>query len=346
METFWFIVVALMLSVYVILDGFDLGAGIVHHLAGRKEVERSLILRAIGPVWDGNEVWLLASGGALFFSFPVLYAVSFSGFYLPLMMVLWLLMLRAIGIELRGHLDNPLWRQFWDFIFAVASAMLAIFFGAALGNVIRGVPINADKIFFEPLWTNFLPHGQTGILDWYTVLTGVVALVALATHGANYIAVKTSGPVQERARNISRKAGWLFVLLAIVALIATLRVRPQMLDNYKAHVWGWLIPLTVAGGMVGIQYFREKRRDFAAFLSSAMSIAGMLGGVAFGLYPNVLPSTLNESYNLTIWNTAAQPYGLRIGVIWWAIGMVLATVYFIYLYRSFYGKSSLESGGY
>src|SRR5262249_29174477 len=185
METFWFVIVAFVLTVYVILDGFDLGVGIIHHLAGKAEDERRLILRAIGPVWDGNEVWLVVAGGTLFFSFPVLYAISFSGFYLPLMMILWLLMLRAIGIELRGDLDNTLWRQFWDFVFAVASAMLAIFFGVALGNVIRGVPLNADKFFFEPLWTNFLPHGQTGILDWYTALTGGVAFVALAAHGAN-----------------------------------------------------------------------------------------------------------------------------------------------------------------
>src|SRR6185295_6725546 len=138
----------LMLTVYVILDGFDLGAGIIHHFAAKTEDERRLILRAIGPVWDGNEVWLVVAGGTLFFSFPVLYAVSFSGFYLPLMMVLWLLMLRAIGIELRGHLDDPLWRQFWDFVFAVASALLAIFFGAAIGNVIRGVPLNSEGYFF------------------------------------------------------------------------------------------------------------------------------------------------------------------------------------------------------
>ncbi len=199
-------------------------------------------------MWDGNEVWLVVAGGTLFFAFPMLYAASFSGFYLPLMMVLWLLMLRAIGIELRGHLDHPLWRQFWDFVFAVASALLAIFFGAALGNVIRGVPINADKYFFEALWTNFLPSGQTGILDWYTLLTSGVAFCALAAHGANYIALKTTGEVQARARHISKRAGWVFAALVIISLVATLRVRPQMMDNYQAHVWGWLIPLIVAGG--------------------------------------------------------------------------------------------------
>jgi hypothetical protein len=221
METFWFVAVALMLTVYVVLDGFDLGAGIIHHVAAKTEAERRGILRAIGPVWDGNEVWLIAAGGTLFFSFPVLYAASFSGFYLPLMMVLWLLMLRALGIELRGHVDDPLWRRFWDFTFAGSSAALAMFLGAALGNVIRGVPLGAERVFFEPLWTDFLPIGRTGILDWYTVLTGIVAFAALAVHGANYIALKTEGSVQMRARQVGQRAGWGFTVLVAISQAET-----------------------------------------------------------------------------------------------------------------------------
>src|SRR5438128_8325937 len=148
METFWFVGVALMLTVYVVLDGFDLGAGIIHHVAARTEEERRGILRAIGPVWDGNEVWLIGAGGTLFFSFPVLYAASFSGFYLPLMMVLWLLMLRGIAIELRSHLNDAVWVSFWDGVFFLGSALLAIFYGAAMANVIRGVPLDKSGYFF------------------------------------------------------------------------------------------------------------------------------------------------------------------------------------------------------
>jgi cytochrome d ubiquinol oxidase subunit II len=346
METFWFVVIAGMLSIYVILDGFDLGAGIIHFLAGKDERERTLILRTIGPVWDGNEVWLIAVGGTLFFSFPALYAASFSGFYLPLMMVLWLLMLRGIGIELRGHLENPLWKQFWDFTFSVASTMLAIFFGAALGNVMRGVPLNSERIFFEPLWTNFKPYGQTGVLDWFTILIGLTALVGLAAHGANYVALKTDGVLQTRARHISKWTGRAFVILAAVSLVATIRVRPQMMDNYMTRIWGMLIPLIVAVSLAAMQYYRARNRDFRAFLSSAASIAGMLAGIAFGLYPTVLPSTLGQEYDLTVYNSAAQSYGLRVGVIWWTIGIVLATIYFTYLYRTFRGKVTLEGEGY
>src|SRR4030095_17003368 len=151
METVWFIIVALMIAAYVVLDGFDLGAGIIYLIVGKTGDERRKVLRSIGPVWDGNEVWLLAAGGTLYFAYPKLYASSFSGFYLPLMMVLWLLMLRGVGLELRSHSENPLWQSFFEFIFSVSSLLLAIFFGAAIGNVVRGVPLNPEGYFFEPL---------------------------------------------------------------------------------------------------------------------------------------------------------------------------------------------------
>src|SRR6476646_8860166 len=187
MPTLWFVLVALMLAVYVVLDGFDIGAGIVYLLVGRTRSERRAVLRSIGPVWDGNEVWLLAAGGTLYFAFPALYASSFSGFYLPLMIVLWLLILRGISIEFRNHMESPVWQPFWDVVFAGSSALLAIFFGAALGNVVRGVPLDAAGEFFLPLWTNFTPGPNAGILDWYTILIGVLALAALSVHGGLWV---------------------------------------------------------------------------------------------------------------------------------------------------------------
>src|SRR5271167_4568191 len=176
MATLWFMIVAVMVAAYVVLDGFDLGAGVIYLGAAKTPDERRSIMRAIGPVWDGNEVWLLAAGGTLYFAFPLLYASSFSGFYLPLMMVLWLLILRAIGIEFRTHIDNQVWQSFFDGVFSLSSVLLAVFFGAALGNVVRGVPLAPDGYFFEPLWTNWKIGPHPGILDWYTVVAGVVAL--------------------------------------------------------------------------------------------------------------------------------------------------------------------------
>src|ERR1700741_627299 len=234
MPTIWFMIVSVMIAAYVVLDGFDLGAGIIYLAAARTTEERRKILRSIGPVWDGNEVWLLAAGGTLYFAYPQLYASAFSGFYLPLMMVLWLLMLRGIGIELRAHMDNPVWRGFFDVIFSLSSGLLAIFFGAALGNVIRGVPLNAEGYFFEPLWTNFRLGPSPGILDWYTVMAGVVALVTLTAHGALYVALKTDGDLGQRARGIALAVGPGQLALNLVGRAAPGFGRPSIKKNYLA----------------------------------------------------------------------------------------------------------------
>ncbi|HTR80269.1 MAG TPA: cytochrome d ubiquinol oxidase subunit II, partial [Bacteroidota bacterium] len=228
METLWFIIVAFMLAMYVVLDGFDLGAGILHLFIAKTEEERRIILNAIGPVWDGNEVWILAAGGTLYFAFPLLYASSFSGFYLPLMIVLWLLMLRGLGIEFRHHVHHPVWKSFWDTVFALGSILLSIFFGAALGNVVRGVPLNSEGYFFEPLWTTFTIVPDVGILDWFTTLMGLVALFTLAMHGGNYLAMKTESALQERARAFAAKAWWLVVITSLLSIAAVSYIRPEV----------------------------------------------------------------------------------------------------------------------
>jgi cytochrome bd ubiquinol oxidase subunit II len=347
METLWFILVALMLVAYVVLDGFDLGAGVISPFVAKTHDERRLVLRAIGPVWDGNEVWLIAAGGALFFAFPLLYASSFSGFYLPLMIVLWLLMLRGIGIELRSHVSQPLWWSFFDFLFAMSSLLLAIFFGAAIGNVVRGVPLNPDGYFFEPLWTNFRVGANPGILDWYTVLIGVLAIVTLTLHGAHYIALKTTDVINQRARRIATIAWFALVLLTVLSLIATIYVRPQVTDNFRLRPWGWIIPLLVLASLVAMPILLRQGREFAAFLASTIYIVGMLGGAAFAMYPVLLPATTDPSFSLTIYNARTGAYSLSVGLIWWGIGIALAVAYFTFLYRLFKGKVTLdESDGY
>jgi cytochrome bd ubiquinol oxidase subunit II len=347
METLWFMIVAVMVATYVVLDGFDLGAGAIYLSAGKTSEERRKILRAIGPVWDGNEVWLLAAGGTLYFAFPLLYASSFSGFYLPLMMVLWLLMLRGIGIELRAHMENPVWVGFFDLIFCVSSVLLAIFFGAALGNVVRGVPLGVDGYFFEPLWTNFRVGANTGILDWYTVLTGVIALVTLTAHGSLYVAVKTDGELNQRARGIALRAWPVQVLLTIVGLVATCYVQPTVLDNYKQYAIGFLIPVVVFGSLAVMIYSIRNGQDKLAFVGSALYIVGMLVGAAFALYPVVLPASTDPARrSLTIYNTAAGRHGLTVGLTWWVLGMILALGYFVLLFRMFRGKVRLEGEGY
>jgi cytochrome bd ubiquinol oxidase subunit II len=346
METVWFMIVAVMVAAYVVLDGFDLGAGVIYLAATKTADERRRIMRAIGPVWDGNEVWLLAAGGTLYFAFPLLYASSFSGFYLPLMMVLWLLMLRGIGIELRTHMHNPVWVGFFDVIFSVSSVLLCIFFGAALGNVVRGVPLRPDQYFFEPLWTNFRVGTDNGILDWYTVLTGVIALVTLTAHGSLYVAVKTEDDLNGRSRKVAQ---WLWpvqLLLTVAGLIATVAIRPGVLDNYKHHAVGFAIPVLVFGALAVMMHGMIKRADKIAFVASGVYIVGMLVGAAFGLYPVVLPASTDPALNLTIYNTAAGAHGLTVGLAWWSLGMVLALGYFFFLFRMFRGKVRLEGQGY
>jgi len=345
MPTLWFWIVAVMLTAYVVLDGFDIGAGIIHLFVARTDAERRTNLRAIGPVWDGNEVWLLAAGGTLYFAFPMLYASSFSGFYLPLMMVLWLLMGRGMSIELRSHLDGIVWRNFFDVVFSLSSILLAIFYGAALGNVIRGVPLRSDGYFFEALWTNWRVGANPGILDWYTVMCGVVALLVLALHGALYIATKTEGEVNARARKVASVAGPLVLVMTFVSLLLTLNVRGGLLTNYREYPITMAIPVIVFGSLALLFNFHSKGKEKAAFVCSSVYIAFMLVGAVVALFPYVLPSSGDPALGLTVYNTAAPHYGLTIGLIWWGIGIILALGYFVFVYRMFRGKVQVEGEG-
>ena len=344
MPTIWFMIVAVMVAMYVLLDGFDIGAGAVHLFIAKNDIERRTILRAIGPVWDGNEVWLLAAGGTLYFAFPLLYASSFSGFYLPLIMVLWLLMLRGIGIEFRNHIHDGMWTSAFDVIFSIASALLAIFLGAALGNVVRGVPLNADGYFFEPLWTNFMVGTNNGVLDWYTVLAGVVALVTLVLHGSLYVATKTEGDLNARARGVVRVLWPVQVLVTVLSLVATMYVRPGILHNFLAWPVGFAIPVLVVASLLYLFVAVRIGKDKGAFLASCGYIVGMLVGAAFALYPTVLPASTDPIYSLTIDNTATGAHGMRVGFVWWGIAMVLAAGYFVFVYRMFRGKVRIEEG--
>jgi cytochrome d ubiquinol oxidase subunit II len=344
METVWFVLVVLMIAVYVVLDGFDLGAGALHLLIARTEEERRTVIRAIAPVWDANEVWLIAGGGTLYFAFPLLYASGLSGFYLPVHMILWLLVLRGIGIEFRMHMGNEVWRSLFDGFFAISSALLAIFFGVALGNVVRGVPLGADYFFFEPLWTNFRTGAATGILDWYTCGAAVIALVALVVHGALYVALKTEGAVNEKSRRLARRLAPLLILLTACGVPATTAVRPRTMHNFSEYPVAWAIPLAVAVSLAGVWIFARRAKEKAAFLSSCAYIASMLMGVAVALYPSLLPASGDPARDITIYNAATGEYALRAGLNWWGLGMCLAAGYFVFVYRMFRGKVRPQGG--
>ena len=346
MEMLWFWLVGGMLIIYVILDGFDLGAGVLHLWLARTPEERRLILRTIGPVWDGNEVWLIAGGGTLFFAFPGLYASSFSGFYLPLMMVLWLLILRGIAIEFRAHVTGEIWAPFWDVVFCGASALLALFLGVALGNVVRGVPLNAQGWFFEPLWTDFRVGSTPGIIDWYTLIVGLAALAALAMHGALWVWLKTGDALAERARRAARTLWWAVLALALLVTVLTFIVQPLVLAHLAAAPGGYALAVVALTGL-GVAW-RGMRRDRArtAFLGSAAYLAGMIASAAFGISPYVLPASTGTQFALTAQAVAASASSLRIGLMWWIPGMLIAVLYTTYIYWRFAGKVSLEGDGY
>jgi len=344
MATIWFCLVALMVAMYVLLDGFDLGAGAIHLLVAKTDDERRQVLASIGPVWDGNEVWLLAAGGTLYFAFPQLYASGFSGFYLPLMMVLWLLILRGASIEFRNHVHSLVWEPVWDFLFCASSLLLAVFYGAALANVVRGVPLDGTGYFFEPLWTNFRLGAETGILDWYTVLVGVFALAALVMHGSLWVQMKTERAVNERAAKTAGLTWWAVATLTVIVTWVSFQVQPQIKSNFARWPLGLVFPLLALSGAAGVKIFMAKKNERNAFLSSCVYLAGMLTSVVFGVYPMVLPAR-NAAYSLTIDTAKAGAYGLKIGLVWWTIGMALATGYFVYVYRSFAGKVAVGKHG-
>jgi cytochrome bd ubiquinol oxidase subunit II len=338
----WFWLVAVMIVGYVVLDGFDLGVGALHLFLPKTEGERKTALHAIGPVWDGNEVWLLAGGGTLYFAFPLLYASAFSGFYLPLMIVLWLLVLRGISLELRNHIDLGMWTALLDGVFGFSSALLTIFFGAALANVIRGVPLQADGYFFLPLWTTWTPGTYPGILDWYTVIGGLVALVALTMHGALWLTIKVSGELEARARKIVTPLWLVLAALTIVSLIATVAVRPAMLNNYATYPFTYIVPVGVVASLAGVWLFNRKAAAVKAFLSSCLYLFFMLAGACWGVYPTLLPASTGAANDITLTRAISGPHTLAVGLVWWAFGMTLAVAYIVFVYSRFTGKADAE----
>jgi len=338
MATLWFVLTAGMMAAYVVLDGYDLGAGIVHLFVAKDGRERALVLRTIAPFWDGNEVWLLAAGGVIVLAFPLLYATAFSGFYLPLMLVLWLLIGRALAIELRHQLHHPMWEAFWDRIFAISSALLVVCFGAALGNVVRGVPIDANGDFFLPLWGD---DGRLGVLDGFTVLVGVAALAAITMHGATWVAFRLEGDVQARARRVARFVAFAVVLTSAAVTVATFRIQPHVPARLAAQPWIYGCAALAVAGLVGVHVFLRRGQDGRAFLASATYLVGMLTSAVFGLYPYVLPATTGDARGLTVANASSGDIAMRTGLYWWIPGIAIAIAYQVFAYRHLRGKLTL-----
>lgn len=349
MELFWYIILMFMLAMYIILDGYDFGAGIIHLFLGKTEKDKKAITNAIGPFWDANEVWIIASGGVLFFAFPTLYASSFSGFYLPLIMILWLLIFRAIGLEMRGQVHNPIWEKIWDKAFGLASLLLALFFGIALGNVVRGVNLgmvnegvsmHEPHYFFLPLWNpTFDPRAEhQGIIDWFTILLGIIAVVVLTMHGANWIIFKTNSSLNDRLKKLVFRLNFVLAALIVISLTTWHIIDPYPFWNFIAQPWLWIFPAIMLTGLVGLFRVRTFKKDITGFLFSSLFLLGGLASTAASIFPELLPSTNKVNPSLTIYNAAADEYGLGVGVIWFVIAAILVVAYFVIQHKVFKGK--------
>lgn len=304
-----FVLLAFVFTAYVLLDGYDLGIGILHLFIARSDEERAASLETIGPFWSGNEVALIAAGGMMFALFPKAYAASFSGFYLPFMIVLWLLMGRGIAIELRGHFPSDLWRGFWDVVFSICSILLALTFGIALGNVLRGVPLNAQGYFSGTFAL---------LLNGYAVLVGFLAVASLALHGAAFAAWRSQA-LAERAQRARRFLWVIVVVLFVVTTWATLRVHPAPLGPVL-----WIAPCVAALGLIGVRWLSDLTWRFAA---SSVFLCAVMTAAAATLFPFLLPSYPAGSGGLDIYNSAPAAYALRTGIIVFSVGLAAVAVY-------------------
>src|SRR6266480_1121468 len=270
----WYAVVSFMLIIYIVLDGRNFGAGMLHSFVAQTPEERRQVIAAIGPLWSWHEVWLVGFGGTLVAIFPRLMASAFAGYYLALFLILWCLILRGISIEVGGHINDRLWQAFWDFMFSFGNFLLAILFGAAAGNVVRGVPLDANGNFSMAFFTNFNVRGYVGLLDWYTVSIAILAAVMLAAHGATYLTLKAEGPVHDRSEKYAKYLWIAVVPLLAVVLIESRIVRPDLPGRALFNPFWWIGLVVVATSTITLISGLTSRRELRAFIGSNFLIVG------------------------------------------------------------------------
>jgi cytochrome d ubiquinol oxidase subunit II len=334
----WYGIAAFMISTYVVLDGRNFGAGIASFVVARQPSERRQIVAAIGPLWLWHEVWLIGFGGVLLVAFPRLLASAFAGYYLAMFLILWCLVLRGIAIEVGGHLDDRLWQSFWDAVFFLSSALLAVLFGAALGNVIRGVPLRPGSTFHMAFFSDFRTRGHVGLLDWYTTLVAAFGVLALTAHGATYLAWKTEGPLHDRAALLARRL-WLCATPAFLGLsAATWLVRRELFTGLARRPLAYVGTAVCAVCAAALARALLRRNERRAFLASTFLLQAVLATGAAALYPVMLFSTLDPADRLTASDAASPHEGLVIAAVWWPVAALLAFAYSFFIARYYGGK--------
>jgi len=333
----WYVLFVLIVAGYLILDGFDMGVGILHLPLARTDRERRTFLNSIGPVWDGNEVWLVLAGGVLFAVFPLVYASLFSGFYLAFMLVLLVMILRTVAIEFRSKEPSPRWRAAWDTVFWAASVGLALLLGIAFGNVLSGVPINAEGNMTVSL---------IDLLTPFALLVGVTTVAMFATHGAIFLSLKTEGELQARIERALPLLMVAFFVLNTLVVIAMVLFRQQITARYTNDIWPVVFPAAALVALIAAWLFVRRGQTFEAFLASAAMIGLLIISGAIGLYPNLLISTTDPAYNLTVANAASADNTLQVALIVAIIGMPFVLLYTAGVYWIFRGKATVDADGY
>jgi cytochrome d ubiquinol oxidase subunit II len=342
MIAIWYAVVSFMLIIYIVLDGRNFGAGMLQRVVARTPEERRQVIAAIGPLWTWHEVWLLGFGGTLIAIFPRLMASAFAGYYLALFLILWCLILRGIALEVGGHINDRLWQGYWDFNFVLSNLLLAILFGAAAGNVARGVPIDAQGNFSMAFFTDFNVRGNVGLLDWYTVSIAILATVVLAAHGATYLTLKTEGPVHDRCEKWAKYLWIAVVPLLLLVLIESRVVRPDLPGRALSNPFWWIGLVVVAGSTITLISGLATQREPRAFVGSNFLIVGLLATGSAAIFPVMLRSTLAPENSLTAYAVASSPTTLLRASFWWPIGLALAVFYFVFISRRYAGKVSVQ----
>ena len=333
LPTIWFVLIGVLLVGYAVLDGFDLGVGILHLVIARTDSERSTLMRAIGPVWDGNEVWLLTMGGALFAAFPIVYATVFSGFYLALVLLLVALILRAVAMEFRHHLASPGWRRAWDVAFFTGSVLPALLLGVAIGNVARGLPLT------DGAYTGGLP----GLLNPFALVVGLAAVAMFVLHGALWLTIRTRDALRDRAWTAARM-GWVaFVALWAVMTVWARADAGHLFASYGS-VLAWALPVLFVIAALASGAAILARRAGLAFAASSATIAALIGILGVALYPDLVPDRSGGA-GLTVSSAASSDLTLTVMLVIAVIGMPLVLGYTAFIYRHFWGPVDEEAAG-
>lgn len=332
----WFGIIGILLAGYAVLDGFDLGVGILH-LFSKSDLDRRIFMNSIGPLWDGNEVWLVVFGGALFATMPEAYATAFSAYYIPFMLLLCALIFRAVSMEFRSKNERRWWRVMWDFGFFAASALATFLFGVAVGNSLQGIPIGADKEF----------AGTTlGLLRPYPILVGLLAVALFAMHGSIYLYLKTEGGLQQRVKHWMWTTFGIFMTVYVLTTIVTLVRFPHVVRNFETMPAAWLAVVLNVLMVANIPRAIYKEKPFYAFVSSSLTICALIFLFGMALFPNLIVSSINPEYSLTIYNAASSQKTLRIALLMAIIGMPLVLTYTAIVYWVFRGKVEIGKFSY